>query len=95
MDENIHKDIIWSKCLSFFEGVCFFMAGLCAVLSGSILGYISGALLIVVACINLFPVFVGGDSYWIGLGTSLVEDEDVVEYGERLEEMKQHENEDL
>jgi len=95
MDENFHKNIIWAKALSFFEGVCFFMAGLCAVLSGSILGYISGALLIIAACCSLFPVFVGGDSFWIGIGASLAEDDDFTEYGERLEEMRQHENEDL
>ena len=95
MEDSIRKDLNWAKALSLFEGVCFFMAGICALLSGSILGYISGGLLIILGCMSIFPVFFGGDGYWVNLGMSLAKDEGLEEYGERIEEEKQHENEDV
>ena len=70
------------------------MAGFCALLAGSIMGYISGGLLIAIGSANILPVFVGGDSYWVTLGISLAEDDDTNKYGERMEEVKRNENED-
>lgn len=94
MKKNIQKSVKIARALSLFEGVCFFMAGICALLAGSIMGYISGVLLIAIGSANIFPVVVGGDSYWTNLGLSLAEDDDVIKYGERMEEAAQNENED-
>lgn len=90
---DIQKDLKMAKILSLFEGVCFFMAGICALLAGSVMGYISGGLLIAIGSANICPVFVGGDNYWVNLGLSLSEDDDVIKYGERMEEVKRNENE--
>lgn len=93
MEKCIWKGVKIARALSLFEGVCFFMAGICALLAGSIMGYISGGLLIVIGSANIFPVFFGGESYWTNLGLSLAEDDDVIKYGERMEEVKRNENE--
>ena len=94
MEENIRKDLNMARALSLFEGVCFFLAGVSAILAANILGYISGGLLIILSCMSILPVFVGGDAYWLSLGTSLAKNEDVMEYGARIEEDKRNENAD-
>ena len=83
------KSLRTIKALSVLEGVFCFVAGVCALMAGSTLGYISGGLLIALACMNLVPVFIGGNEYFITIGTSLAEDEDVHQYAERVEENKE------
>lgn len=73
------KDIKMAKALTIIEGVCFFVAGICAAMAGSILGYVSGGLMIIMACFSLAPVFLGGDAYFMALGSGIVEDKDADE----------------
>lgn len=86
MDTEMKNAIRGSMALSLIEGVCFFIAGVCGLMAGSILGYISGGMLMVLACSNLLAVFVGGGKYFLSLGVSLAEDETAEEYGARIEE---------
>ena len=79
-------EIRGSTALLLIEGICFFMAGICALMAGSLLGYISGGVLIVLACAGLVGVFFGGDKYLLNLGVSLAEDETTEEYEARVEE---------
>ena len=83
------KEIKWAKALSFFEGVCFFMAGICALVAGNVLGYISGILMVILGCGSIYPVFVGGDEYFVNLGMSLAKDMRVDEYYERKEDERE------
>ena len=89
------EELKWTKFLALFEGIFFFMAGICAMMSGSILGYISGGALVILGCASIFPVFTGGDAYWINMGIGLAENESLEEYTERTEEEKQNENADI
>lgn len=91
-DENVKRDLRWTMGLTCFEGIVFFIAGICALMTATILGYISGGLLIALACANLFPVFFHGGKYFLNLGISIAEDEDADTYGRRLEEEKANEN---
>ena len=86
--ESIKKDIRWAKTLSIFEGVCFFVAGICTLMTLTMLGYISGGLLVILACMNIYPAFSGRDEYWVNMGMSLANDEDADEYGMRMEESR-------
>jgi len=92
-DENVKRELRWTMGLTCFEGIVFFIAGICALMTATILGYISGGLLIVLACGNLFPVFFRGGEYFLNLGISIAEDEDMIAYGQRVEEDKANENE--
>lgn len=84
--DSIQKDLNWAKALSVFEGACFFVAGICAFLADNLLGYISGALMVILGCGSIFPAFFGGDEYFLNLGMSLSEDSTVDEFGEQMEE---------
>lgn len=89
MEKNIQKDIKWFKALSLFEGVCFFVAGICALMSGGILGWISGVTLAIMACMSIAAVFFGGDSMFLAMGVSIAEDENADDYIEHLEELEE------
>ena len=56
MEENVKKDVKFAKFLSLFEGICFFVAGICALVAGSLLGYISGGLMIIFGCLKKLKV---------------------------------------
>lgn len=86
--DNIQKDIKTAKALSIIEGVCFFVAGICAAMAGSILGYASGGLMIIMSCFSLAPVFLGGDEYFKALGSGLLEDKDADEIADFTEEKR-------
>ena len=86
MEDKIRKDLNWAKALSLIEGVCFFVAGLCALMAGSLLGYISGGMMIILGCASIFPVFVGGNEYFLNLGVSIAEDKTADEMFEKFEE---------
>lgn len=88
MDTDVKKSLRGIKALSLIEGVCFFVAGICALLAGNVLGYISGGLMVILGCSSILPVFVGDDGYFYTLGKSLVENDTMEEYGERIEEAK-------
>lgn len=86
MDTDMKKTLRGTMALTLLEGVCFFIAGVCGLMAGSILGYISGGVLMVLGCLNLVAVFLGGGKYFLNLGVSLAEDETAEEYGARIEE---------
>lgn len=86
MDTDMNKTLRGTMALTLIEGICFFMAGVCGLMAGSILGYISGGVLIVLGCLNLVAVFLGGGKYFLNLGLSLAENETAEEYGARVEE---------
>ena len=86
MDTEMKNVIRGSMAITLIEGICFFMAGICGLMAGSILGYISGGVLMVLGCLNLVAVFLGGGKYFLNLGLSLAEDETAEEYGARVEE---------
>ena len=86
MDTDMKKTLRGTMALTLLEGVCFFIAGVCGLMAGSILGYISGGVLMVLGCLNLVAVFLGGGKYFLNLGLSLAEDETAEEYGARVEE---------
>ena len=86
MDTDMNKTLRGTMALTLIEGICFFMAGICGLMAGSILGYISGGVLMVLGCLNLVAVFLGGGKYFLNLGASLAEDETAEEYGARIEE---------
>ena len=94
MTENAKKDLRIMKTLSVIEGACYFMAGVCAVMSASTLGYISGALMIILACMSLLPNFIGRGSLFVNMETSLVKNENLDEFSSRVEEDEANENED-
>ena len=91
MDNN-KKDIQWFKAMSIFEGACFFVAGICALVADNAVGYIAGFLLVVFACMNFWTVIVGGDKQISVMGESFACDDDMDTYGEKLEEAKNDEN---
>ena len=89
MEENVNKDVKFAKFLSLFEGICFFVAGICALMAGSLLGYISGGWMIIFGCANIVPVFVWGDEYFANFGMSLAEDETADECFDRIDRDKE------
>lgn len=93
MEENIKKELRWAKALTGFEGIVFFLAGVCTLMTGTILGYISGGLLVAAACLQIFPVFFRDGKILLNMAESLTEDEDVGAYVQRVdEEEEQNEN---
>lgn len=89
MDDSVRKTLKASKALSLFEGVCFFVAGICALMSGGILGWISGVTLVILACMSIAAVFFGGDNMFLAMGVSMAEDENTDDYIEHLEELEE------
>lgn len=87
-EEDVRKDLRMTKALSLFEGICFFVAGICAMMAGNVLGYISGVLMIILACSSLAAVFLSGDNYFINMASSLAMDETMDEFESREEETK-------
>lgn len=83
--EDVRKELRFAKALALFEGICFFVAGICAMMAGNILGYISGVLMIILACSSLAGVFFGGDDYFLNMGASMAFDETMEEFCERTE----------
>lgn len=91
-DKNVRKNLRQAKILSLIEGICFFVAGICALLAENLLGYIGGGLLTILGCMGLFPVFIAGDEFFLGMGISLASDQTTNEYGEMLDRMKEEKN---
>ena len=83
--EDVRKELRFAKALALFEGICFFVAGICAMMAGNVLGYISGVLVIILAGSSLAGVFFGGDDYFFNMGAAMALDETMEEFNERTE----------
>ena len=82
-EQAYSKDLKMAMALSIFEGICFFVAGVCGLMTATLLGYISGGLLIILACMNIYPVFFRGGKFFLNMGISLANDEQAEDFYNR------------